>query len=68
MLVEASSEEPFVLPAQRPENMSFEVWRPKKNRFGIEGEFGPDFDGNAEKLRDWFEQAARLAIKLRKGG
>src|SRR6266487_2995354 len=68
MLVEASSEEPFVLPTQAPENMSFEDWRPKKNGFGIYGEFWPDFDGNAEKIRDWFEQAARLAIKLRKGG
>jgi len=68
MLVEASSEEPFVLPAQRPENMSFEDWRPKKNGFGSYAEVGPDFDGKAEEIRVWVEQAAGLAIKLRKGG
>jgi len=67
MQVEASAAVTFVPPAQMPENMAFEVWQPLKNGFTIAGEFGPEYDGNADKIREWFEQAARLAMKLREG-
>ena len=49
-------------------NFHFQVWENGKG-FGIQGEFtsGSDYDGNAVKIKEWFEEAVNFALKLRKG-
>jgi PD-(D/E)XK nuclease superfamily len=47
-------------------NLYFVDWGNGKG-FGIEGKFTRDYDGNADKIKDWFYEAVDFALKLRKG-
>lgn len=45
-------------------NMKIDIWKDKSG-FGIIGEFTPDYDGNPDKVMEWYENALELAVNLR---